>query len=66
MDVVKIPAKLRKALQTIRGGQVDVGLEQLAVLKGFEPQKASAAAEVAYFRGNFGCGYEPRRASAPI
>lgn len=53
MDVVKIPAKLRKAFQTIREGQVDAGLAQLAVLKGFEPQKASAEAEVAYFRGNF-------------
>jgi hypothetical protein len=53
MDVVKIPPKLRKALQTIRGGQVDAGLAQLAVLKGFEPQKASAAAEVAYFREDF-------------
>jgi hypothetical protein len=53
MDVVKIPAKLRKALQTIRGGQVEAGLAQLAAIKGFEPQKASAEAEVAYFQGNF-------------
>ena len=53
MDVVKIPAKLRKALQTIRSGQVDVGRAQLAAIKGFEPQKASAEAEVAYFQGNF-------------
>jgi tetratricopeptide (TPR) repeat protein len=53
MDVVKIPAKLRKALQTIRGGQVEAGLAQLAAVKGFEPQKASAEAEVAYFQGNF-------------
>ena len=53
MDLVKIPAKLRKALQIIRGGQVEAGLAQLAAIKGFEPQKASAAAEVAYFQGNF-------------
>jgi tetratricopeptide (TPR) repeat protein len=53
MDVVKIPAKLRKALQTIRSGQVEAGLAQLATIKGFEPQKASAEAEVAYFQGNF-------------
>lgn len=53
MDVVKIPAKLRKALQTIRGGQVEAGLVQLAAIKGFAPQKASAEAEVAYFQGNF-------------
>lgn len=53
MDVVKIPAKLRKALQTVRSGQLDAGLAQLAAIKGFEPQKASAEAEVAYFQGNF-------------
>jgi tetratricopeptide (TPR) repeat protein len=53
MDVVKIPAKLRKALHTIRGGQVEAGLAQVAAIKGFEPQKASSEAEVAYFQGNF-------------
>jgi len=53
MDVVKIPVKLRKALQTIRSGQVEAGLAQLVTVKGFEPQKASTEAEVAYFQGNF-------------
>jgi hypothetical protein len=53
MDVVKIPAKLRRALQTIRSGQVEAGLAQLATTKGFAPQKASAEAEVAYFQGDF-------------
>lgn len=52
VDVVKIPARLRKALSAIRGGQVEDGLEQLAAIKGFEPQKSSAVAEIAYFRGN--------------
>lgn len=53
MEVVKIPGKLQKALKTIRSGQVDAGLVQLTEIKGFEPQKASAEAEVAYFRGSF-------------
>ncbi len=51
--MVKISVKLRKALQTIRSGQIEMGLAQLAAIKGFEPQKASAAAEVAYFQGDF-------------
>lgn len=53
MDVVKIPKKLRDIFDTLRSGQIDIGLEQLEKIKGFEPQKAIVNAEINFFCNNY-------------
>lgn len=52
MEIVKIPKKLRDILDTLRSGHIETGLEQLAKIKGFEPQKGIVLAEVNYFRND--------------
>lgn len=49
MEIVKIPKKLRDILDTLRSGQIEIGLEQLEKIKDFEPQKAIVKAEINYF-----------------
>lgn len=53
MSTVKIPKKLRDILDTLRGGQIEIGLEQLEQIKGFGPQKAIVHAEINYFKSNY-------------
>ncbi|MEN5086094.1 hypothetical protein ABE426_06460 [Sphingobacterium faecium] len=53
MSIVKIPKKFRDVLDTLRSGQVEIGLEQLEQIKGFEPQKAIVCAEINYFNSNY-------------
>ena len=53
MDIVKIPKKLRDILDTLRSGQIEIGLEQLENIKDFEPQKAIILAEINYFSDNY-------------
>lgn len=53
MDIVKIPKKLRDILDTLRSGQIESGLTQLAEIKEFEPQKAIVLAELNYFSSNY-------------
>lgn len=53
MSIVKIPKKLRDILDTLRSGQIEIGLEQLEQIKGFEPQKAIVHAEINYFNSNY-------------
>ncbi|MDJ0366599.1 hypothetical protein QMK33_15685 [Hymenobacter sp. H14-R3] len=50
---MKIPKKLQVAFKAIRNGQLESGLAQLDSIDGFEPQKASAKAEISYFKGHF-------------
>lgn len=52
MEIVKIPKKLRNILDTLRSGQIEIGLEQLEKIKDFEPQKAIVKAEIDYFKDN--------------
>lgn len=53
MEIVKIPKKLRDILDTLRSGQIEIGLEQLEKIKDFEPQKAIILAEINYFSENY-------------
>ncbi|WP_400260875.1 hypothetical protein ACFX5U_12395 [Sphingobacterium sp. SG20118] len=53
MSIVKIPKKFRDILNTLRSGQIVIGLEQLEKIKGFEPQKAIVNAEIDYFNSNY-------------
>lgn len=53
MDIVKIPKKLRSILDTLRSGQIEIGLEELDKIKEFEPQKAIVNAEINYFSNNY-------------
>lgn len=53
MSIVKIPKKLRDILDTLRSGQIEIGLAQLEQIKGFEPQKAIVHAEINYFNSNY-------------
>ncbi|MBB5623542.1 hypothetical protein HDE69_004628 [Pedobacter cryoconitis] len=53
MDIVKIPKQLRDILDTLRSGQIESGLAQLAEIKEFEPQKAIVLAEFNYFSSNY-------------
>ena len=53
MEIVKIPKKLRDILDTLRSGQIEIGLEQLEKIKNFEPQKAIILAEINYFSENY-------------
>ena len=52
MEIVKIPKKLRDILNTLRSGQIEIGLEQLEKVKDFEPQKTIVKAEINYFKDN--------------
>lgn len=52
MEIVKIPKKLRDIFDTLRSGQIELGLEQLVKIKDFEPQKAIILAEINYFSSN--------------
>ena len=52
MDIVKIPKKLRDILDTLRSGQIELGLGHLAEIKNFEPQKNIILAEINYFSSN--------------
>jgi len=52
MEIVKLPKKLKDALNTLRNGQIELGLAQLEKIKGFEPQKALVKAEINYFMDN--------------
>lgn len=53
MNIVKIPKKLRNIFDTLRSGQIEVGLEQLEKIKNFEPQKAIVKAEINYFSDSY-------------
>ncbi|MHC8947996.1 hypothetical protein [Sphingobacterium hungaricum] len=53
MDIVKIPKKLTTILDTLRSGQIEIGLEQLEKIEGFEPQKAIVHSEINYFSDNY-------------
>jgi hypothetical protein len=53
MNIIRIPSKLKVALSTLRSGQIELGLEQLDKIKGFEPQKSIAKAEINYFISNY-------------
>lgn len=53
MSIVKILKKLRDILDTLRSGQIEIGLQQLAHIKGFEPQTAIVYAEINYFNSNY-------------
>jgi hypothetical protein len=53
MTVVKLPRKLQDILEIICQGEIERGLVQLKKFDGFEPQKAAALAEIAYFQHNF-------------
>lgn len=52
MEIVKIPKKLRDVLDTLRSGQIESGLAQLAEIAAFEPQKSIVLAEYNYFSSN--------------
>jgi len=52
MNIVKIPKKLRAISETLRSGQIEMGLEQLEQIIDFEPQKSIIRAEINYFRSN--------------
>ncbi len=52
MEIVKIPKKLRDISETLRSGQIEMGLEQLEKIKDFVPQKAIIKAEINYFNSN--------------
>jgi hypothetical protein len=46
---VNIPKKFKDILDLLRSGQIEIGLEQLEKIDGFEPQKAIVMAEINYF-----------------
>jgi hypothetical protein len=53
MDIVKIPKKIRDILDLLRAGQIEIGIELLEKIKGYEPQKAIVLAEINYFSSEF-------------
>jgi len=53
MSIVKLPKKLRDVFDVLRNGEIESGIEKLANISGFEPQKEIALAEVCYFKENF-------------
>lgn len=53
MEIVKIPKKLRDIFDILRNGEIDLGLELLEKIKGFEAQKAIVYAEINYFKSNY-------------
>lgn len=56
--VVRIPKKLAAVFDTLRGGDIENGLAALDAVAGFEPQKAAAKAETAYFQSDFARGMD--------
>lgn len=66
MSIVKIPKKLRNIFDTLRAGEIEEGIRQLAQIKGFEPQKAIALAEINYFKGDYAAAMAQTEEALPF